>query len=114
VCLKPFNDKFFTKGDPSNVPCMLKNWPTLRAAPLILVNLVTNRLTFDSVNINEPLFCEDSSLDTDLRTISEAAPYPSEAARPVKISGLWCKDRAWKWLTSVMEQSTDPGRRDFG
>ena len=63
---------------------MLKNCPSLRAAPLILVNFVTNRLTFDSVNINEPLFCEDSSLDTDLRTISEAAPYPSEAARPME------------------------------
>lgn len=62
---------------------MLMNCPSLRAAPLILVSLVTKRLTFDSVNISEPLFCDDSSLDTDLRRISEAAPYPREAARPV-------------------------------
>ena len=65
---------------------MLMNCPSFRAAPLILVNLVTNRLMFDSVNINEPPFCNDSSLDTDLRSISEAAPYPREAARPVKMS----------------------------
>ena len=58
------------------------NCPSFRAAPLIFVNLVTRRLTFDSVNINEPPFCEDSSLDTDLRRISEAAPYPREAASP--------------------------------
>lgn len=64
-------------------PWMLINCPSLRAAPLIFVNLVTKRLTFDSVNINEPLFCDDSSLDTDLRRISEAAPYPREAAKPV-------------------------------
>jgi len=98
---------------------MLRNCPILRAAPLILVNLVTNRLTFDSVNINEPLLCDDSSLDTDLRTISEAAPYPSEAARPMKkkirsvAQGLQTEDicrrneiidQSWKkvfWMTSV-------------
>lgn len=71
---------------------MLMNCPSLRAAPLILVSLVTKRLTFDSVNINEPLFCGNSPLDTDLRRISEAAPYPREAARPVAISDPWLAD----------------------
>jgi len=92
-----------TQGGPSSIPCILINCPSLRAAPLILVNLVTNRLTFDSVNTNEPPFCDDSSLDTDLRRISEAAPYPSEAARPVEGSGLWCEGYIWKGFTTVVE-----------
>jgi len=97
VCLEMYDGRFSTKGESrAHTPWMLINCPSLRAAPLIFVNLVTNRLTFDSVNTNEPLFCDDSSLDMDLRRISEAAPYPREAARPVAISDLW--QIGYRWM----------------
>jgi len=98
-CLKMYDGQFPTNGESrAHTPWMLINCPSLRAAPLIFVNLVTNRLTFDSVNTNEPLPCDDSSLDTDLRRSSEAAPYPREAARPVPMSDLWQIDYIWRDL----------------
>jgi len=107
-----------TKKSRACLPWMLINCPSLSAAPLIFVSLATKRLTLGSVNINEPPCCDDSSLDTDLRRISDAAPYPREAARPVAMSDLcgWitCEriyrhsgttDRSWMkgfWMTSVV------------
>lgn len=56
------------------------NWPNLSAAPRIFRSLDTSRWMLASVIITGDVDCEDMPV---LRwRISEAAPYPSDAAKP--------------------------------
>ena len=59
---------------------MLINCPNFKAAPRICDSFMTKRLMFASVIMTD----EDWSCDPDpvLRRISEAAPYPKDAAKP--------------------------------
>ena len=55
------------------------NWPSLSAAPRIWVSLDTSRLMLLSVIISEVCCCDEPA---ERRMSSDAAPYPSDAARP--------------------------------
>lgn len=55
------------------------NCPSLSAAPRIWVSFETSRRMLPSVIISEEC-CSDEPVER--RMSSEAAPYPSEAARP--------------------------------
>jgi hypothetical protein len=59
---------------------MLKNWPSFKAAPRISDSLETRRFMLASVMNTD----DWASLDAPpvRRIISEAAPYPREAASP--------------------------------
>lgn len=64
-------------------PWMLMNWPSFSAAPRIWVSLATSRLMFPSVSMSE-VGALSSVLLVERRSSSDAAPYPSDAARPVE------------------------------
>lgn len=62
-------------------PCMLMNCPSFSAAPRILESLDTKRVIFASVIMTD---CVLSTSDVvERRKSSEAAPYESDAARPI-------------------------------
>ena len=61
-------------------PCILINCPSFKAAPRILVSFETKRLIFASVMTTDDGWVSDDCVDR--LSISDAAPYPKEAAKP--------------------------------
>lgn len=71
-------------------PCMLMNCPSFRAAPRIWESLDTKRVMLASVIMTD---CVLSACDVvERRKTSEAAPYESDAARPVTTSEQRAKE----------------------
>lgn len=90
---------------------MLMNCPSFNAAPRIWESLETRRLMLASVIITD-----DSSWDPDpvRRRISDAAPYPNDAASPVNRGFRSLLGTDGSFSTSVVEQSPDSRGGDFG
>ncbi len=68
-----------------NGPWILINWPNFNAAPRIWVSFATSLRMLASDMNTEGAGSEE---ETERRSISPAAPYPREAARPY---GRECK-----------------------
>lgn len=93
-----------------NEPWMLRNCPSLSAAPLILDSLSTKRRTLASDMNTE----RESDMLLPRRTYSDAAPYERLAARPVShVSVVASGGGKSSSQTAVMHQAAQPARWNF-